>query len=94
MCDGASCISHHLTHDGGTDFDTTKLFPIKKLSFTERMIIRLSFPFRILAIVKKLALLKQDLNPLHDGKRRLTGIKKAATSSDLIFADIKAASKK
>lgn len=31
---------------------------------------------------------------MHDGKRNLTGIKKAATSSDLLFCDVKAASKK
>eukprot|EP00347_Sterkiella_histriomuscorum_P014567 403360388 len=94
MCDGVSCMSHHLTHGVSTEFDTTKLFPIKKLSFFERMQIRLAFPFRALFVIKKLAVLKQDINPLHDGKRKLTGVKKAATSSDLKFQDIKAASKK
>ena len=94
MCDGVSCISHHLSHSGSDDFDPSKMMPIKNLSFFERLTIRLSFPFRAPFVLKKILSLKQDLNPLHDGKRNLSGKKVSACSSDLLFADIKAASKK
>jgi hypothetical protein len=37
--------------------------------------------------------MKQDINPLHDGKRILSGKKLAATSTDIMFRDVKAAAK-
>ena len=37
--------------------------------------------------------MKQDLNPLNDGVRKLSGKKISATSSDIRFADVKNASK-
>lgn len=60
----------------------------------EKMILRLSFPFYLPRILSKLLLIKQDKNPLHDGKRNLSGVKKAGTTSDLFFSDVKAAAKK
>lgn len=56
--DGVSCISHHLSHAGNNEFDTSKLVPIKKLSFFERMSIRVSFPFRALPVLKKISAIK------------------------------------
>lgn len=94
MSDGVSCISHHLSHSDDNTFDTTKLVPIKKATFAEKMFLRLTFPFRLPKILMKLGSLKQDLNPLHDGKRQLSGKKVSSTTSDLLFQDIKAASKK
>ena len=41
----------------------------------------------------KLLKVKQDLNPLNDGVRKLSGKKLSATSSDIKFADVKNASK-
>lgn len=37
--------------------------------------------------------MKPNKNPLHDGKRILTGIKKAASTNDIFFKDVKLASK-
>lgn len=85
MCDGVSCISHHLTHGGSDVLDTSALVPIKKVTFLERLILRLSFPFIVPKFIMKIASLKQDRNPLHDGKRELTGKKVGAGSSDLKF---------
>lgn len=85
MCDGVSCISHHLSHAGSDVFDKSALVPIKKISFLERLFLRLSFPFYIPQVLHKILFLKQDINPLHDGKRILTGKKRAATTSDLLF---------
>jgi hypothetical protein len=92
MCDGVSCISHHLAHGDG--YDVTSLIPIKKVSFFWRLILRLTFPLYIPSLIMKILSVTQDKNPLHDGKRQLSGKKKAGTTSDLKFADIKAAAKK
>ena len=67
-------------------------FP-RKITFLERMFLRLSFPIFLPKIIWNLLATCQDLNPLHDGSRRLSGKKLCATSSDILFSEVKAASR-
>jgi hypothetical protein len=67
-------------------------FP-RKITFIERLLIRLSFPFYLPGLAMTFLKTKQDLNPLHDGKRILTGKKICATSTDIMFPEVKVASK-
>jgi hypothetical protein len=85
-------MSFHLTH--GEDYDITKLIPIRKITFIERMMLRISFPYYVFRLLKNLSAVKQDINPLHSGNRSLSGNKVIGTSSDLMFLDVKAAAKK
>ncbi|CDW90218.1 diacylglycerol o-acyltransferase [Stylonychia lemnae] len=94
LCDGVSCISHHLTHGGSDLLDISSLVPIKHISFMEKFLLRVSVPFQLIKFLVKMASLKQDKHLLHDGKRQLSGKKLCGTSSDLSFHDIRAASKK
>jgi hypothetical protein len=77
----------------GDKFDVSALMPIRKISFIQRMIIRLSFVFYLPRVLKKYLKIVQDRNVLHDGERKLSGRKIAATSSDILFKDVKAAAK-
>ncbi len=83
MCDGVSVISHHLSHGDG--YDVSALIPIKKVSFLQRLILRVSFPLYVPGLIYRIMTTKQDRNPLHDGKRVLSGKRKAGTTSDLKF---------
>jgi hypothetical protein len=92
MCDGISCMSFHIGQ--GECYDTSCLLPFpRKISFLERLLVRLSFPFYLPKIIWGVLKTKQDLNPLHDGKRQLSGRKLVSTSKDIKFADVKRASK-
>lgn len=55
------------------------------------MMIRLSFILYVPRLVLRLASVQQDRNVLHDGRRQLSGRKLAATSTDILFKDVKAA---
>jgi len=92
LSDGVSCISFHLAH--GEGYDLSSLIAIKKVPFIQRMILRLSFPLYVPGIIIKQFLVKQDINPLNDGVKNLSGKKRVGTTSDLLFKDIKAAAKK
>ena len=59
----------------------------------DRLLIMLSVPLYLPRVAWKLLNVKQDLNPLNDGVRELSGRKLSATSTDIRFADVKSASK-
>lgn len=67
--------------------------PIRSVSFVERLILRSTFLFYLPRVALRMMKIKLQKNPLHDGKRQLSGIKKLGTSSDLRFDEVKAASK-
>jgi hypothetical protein len=67
-------------------------FP-RKFTFLDRLLIMLSVPLFLPRVAWKLMKVKQDLNPLNDGVRKMSGKKLSATSSDIRFVDVKNASK-
>lgn len=75
-------------------YDITSLIPIKKISLFQKWLLRLSFPLYVPNILFKAFSRRIIKNPLHDGKRNLTGIKKAATCSDILIQDVKQTSKR
>ena len=92
MCDGISCINFHLGQ--GDNFDISALIPFpRKITLLDRIMIRLTFPIFLPRIAWGLFTTRQDRNPLHDGIRELSGNKISATSTDILFNDVKTASK-
>ena len=91
MADGVSSMSLVLAF--GDKYDITTLIPIRKVSFIERLFLRVSFPFYIPKIFFNSLSLKALKNPLHDGVRKLTGRKLISTSNNFSFNDIKNAAK-
>ena len=89
--DGVSCMNYHIGQ--GDDFDMSALMPIRKISFIQRLLIRLSFILYLPRLMMRFVGIKKETHLLHDGKRELSGRKIAATSSDILFKDIKAAAK-
>jgi len=67
-------------------------FP-RKITTIERVLIRLSVLVFIPKVIWNVLSTRQDKNVLNDGKRNLSGKKLSATSSDIPFAKVKAASK-
>jgi hypothetical protein len=67
--------------------------PIRQTPFLERLLLRSTFLFYLPRVAWKMLKIKVEKNPLHDGKRILSGKKKVATSSDIYFKDVKAAAK-
>ena len=59
----------------------------------KRMIVRLIAPIMIPIILFQGLTTKILVNPLHDGKRNLTGVKKCVLSDLFAFQEIKSASK-
>jgi hypothetical protein len=57
-------------------------FP-RKFTFFDKLMIRMSFLLFLPRVAWKLMTVKQDINPLNDGVRKLSGNKISATSSDL-----------
>jgi len=57
------------------------------------MMLRLSFPLFIPLMIWEAIFMKQDRNPLHDGKRKLTGRKQVAISDAFDFKTVKDASR-
>lgn len=92
FCDGVSVMSLHLGM--GDEYDLSKFIPIKKINFIQRIFIRLMFILYLPKIFIQTAFNPIDKNPLHDGKRQLSGRKLAANYSNLKFQEIKDASKK
>jgi hypothetical protein len=78
----------------GDDYDISKLISIRKVSFIQKMILRASFLLYVPKLLISNMTSVSDRNPLHDGKRDLTGIKNAASSGDVMFKDVKEAAKK
>ena len=89
--DGVSSMNYHMGQ--GDTWDNSALIPIRKVSFFEKLYMRLSFVFYIPRVIIRFLTIKQDRSILHDGVRKLSGNKIAATSTDILFKDIKLASK-
>lgn len=67
-------------------------FP-RKITLLDRIFIRLSFFYFLPKVFWKIVTVKQDINPLNDGIKKLSGIKISATSNDIDFQEFKKASK-
>ena len=91
MADGVSSMSLVLAF--GDKYDITTLIPIRKVSFLERLILRMSAPLYIPKLLISSLSLKIMKNPLHDGIRNLSGKKLIATSNNFTFSDIRNAAK-
>jgi len=74
-------------------YDTTKLITFKEIGFLQRLALRAMVPFYLPIIIWESYLRRRDRNPLHDGKRKLTGEKRVAYSKEYNFAKIKATSR-
>lgn len=93
LSDGVSSMNYHIGQ--GDKFDVSALMPIRKMSLIQRWMIRLSFIFYVPRLLLKIYRIKDDKNVIHPGggPRKLSGIKISATSSDILFKDVKAAAK-
>ena len=92
MCDGISCMNYHIGQ--GDNFDQSALMPFpRKITFIERFFIRLSVLYFLPKVFWKIVTVKQDINPLNDGIKNLSGKKLSATSKDIDFQEFKKASK-
>lgn len=74
-------------------FDPNKMITTGRIRFYQRMLFRLIAPLMMPVLFMEAFCTRVLKNPLHDGKRNLTGVKKCALSEQLTFADIKTASK-
>jgi len=74
-------------------YDLTKMLNFKRVPIWYRMLLRLTVPLMLPFIFFDSAFIKSDRNPLHDGKRKLTGKKQVAISDLLSFDQIKKASR-
>ena len=77
----------------GDKFDMDALIPIRKITWLQRLMIRLSFILYLPRLALRLMSFKTEKHVLHDGVRKLSGKKISATSSDILFKDVKAAAK-
>ena len=75
------------------EYDITKLIPFKKVSFINRCMLRAMVPFYVPVVLWQSYLRRRDRNPLHDGKRKLTGEKRCALSREFDFAEVKKTSR-
>ena len=77
----------------GDTYDPTAMVSIKRISFMQKLLLRLSIPFYLPKLFMQCLLNRVVKNPLHDGKRELSGIKLASSSQDFFIRDVKAAAK-
>lgn len=87
VCDGISAISLHLAMSD--TYDITSLINIKKVSFIQRMILRLSFLIFLPKVIFNYFGRSVLINPLNDGKRELSGKKIVAYSHEFSFKEVK-----
>lgn len=87
LADGISSMGFNLQLD--KSYDITKLLPFREISFFERWMVRLMGICYLPIIIWESYLRRRDRNPLHDGKRRLTGVKRVALSKGFDFLEIK-----
>ena len=67
---------------------------MRSMSLAQRLLLRLTCTLYLPRLALKHFRVKQDLNPLNDGKKKLTGRKLTGTSSDIKFKDVKECAKK
>lgn len=65
---------------------------MKKLKCIEKVFLYLALPFSIVRVALKLLLMPSDRNAFHTGKK-LSGIKKASISKDILLEDLKVKSR-
>lgn len=65
-----------------TTYDVTKMIEFKGISFWNKCLVRAMVPFYVPVLLWESYLRRKDRNPLHDGRRKLTGIKKVAMSKE------------
>ena len=91
LADGISSMALNLQLD--ETYDISKLIPFKPVSHLYRWMVRLMVPFYIPVILWESLMMGVDRNPLHDGRRELTGDKRIAISKEFNFAEIKSTSR-
>lgn len=74
-------------------FSPDKLIKAGRIKFFQRMMLRLMAPFALPSLAWDLIKTKAFKNPLHDGIRNLSGVKKVAYSDFFSFPEVKATSK-
>ena len=74
-------------------FCPEKLIKFPRVTFLQRWLLRLTALLSLPFLAYDLVRTKTLVNPLHDGKRNLTGIKEIAISSLFSFPEIKATSR-
>ena len=74
-------------------YELSKMIEVKPIPFWLPWMYRMMVPLMIPRMMLREARRRIDKNPLHDGKRHLTGQKKVAMSPRFKFAEIKATSK-
>lgn len=91
FADGISSMAMNLQLD--EEYDIEKLLPFKPVGFMQRLMVRAMVPLYLPIILWESYLRRRDRNPLHDGRRKLTGEKKMTISKEFDFLTIKMASK-
>jgi len=71
LADGMSSMAFNLQMD--ETYDISKLIPFKEIGFWQRFMVRAMIPFYLPIILWESYLRRRDRNPLHDGRRKLTG---------------------
>lgn len=89
--DGVTCMNFHIGM--GVKFNNDALISLRPVSFFQRLLIRLSFIFYVPRLAMKLLRVRPEKHALHNGDRKLSGKKIAATSTDILFKDVKEAAK-
>ncbi|CDW71676.1 ws dgat mgat [Stylonychia lemnae] len=91
FCDGASLVS--FINSTADKFDISALFPIKEVSSVQKIILKLGIPFYFMKMIVAFLTLSFKENPLHDGKRQLTGRRFVSTGKFFEFNDVKECAK-
>lgn len=91
LCDGISGMGINMQCD--EKFDPDKMIATGRIRFYQRVLFRIIAPLLMPVLFMEGLSIQVLKNPLHDGKRDLTGVKKCALSEQMTFADIKLASK-
>ena len=74
-------------------YDPDKMVKFAKIPIWKRMLVRAMAPLMIPVIMLEGLMTKVLVNPLHDGKRNLSGVKKCVISDLFSFSEIKDASR-
>eukprot|EP00347_Sterkiella_histriomuscorum_P012286 403369170 len=87
FCDGASIVS--FINSTAEKYDIDALIPIKRISFWQKLFLRLSIPISFVNLFFSALSTRPKINPLHDGKRQLSGNRLCALGKFYEFSDVK-----
>jgi NRPS condensation-like uncharacterized protein len=90
--DGASCMAFMLSLTD--EYNTDSMVSIRKIGILQKILLNLSLPLNMIRVFLSFISQPIKVNPLHDGKRDLSGIKHVSTSKDYKLKDIKELSKR